>query len=107
MSSNNLEKTLIKSNYSTLSEPKHLPTMLKTIVITLYQFIFNNLPIILYGITTILLFSDQNLLAPNLTAIATEFDFDELERDKKLGGDIAVAFFSIGGSSIVCGWMSW
>eukprot|EP00549_Striatella_unipunctata_P026009 CAMPEP_0118673436 /NCGR_PEP_ID=MMETSP0800-20121206/317_1 /TAXON_ID=210618 ORGANISM="Striatella unipunctata, Strain CCMP2910" /NCGR_SAMPLE_ID=MMETSP0800 /ASSEMBLY_ACC=CAM_ASM_000638 /LENGTH=475 /DNA_ID=CAMNT_0006568491 /DNA_START=427 /DNA_END=1851 /DNA_ORIENTATION=- len=52
--------------------------------------------VFLYGITTILLFADQNLLAPNLTAIAKEFGFDDDERDKKLGGDIALAFFLLG-----------
>jgi MFS family permease len=46
--------------------------------------------------TTILLFADQNLLSPNLTAIATEFWFTNEERDRKLGGDIALAFFILG-----------
>lgn len=50
----------------------------------------------LYSITTILLFSDQNLLAPNLTEAAEEFGFDENERDQKLGGNIALAFFVLG-----------
>ena len=50
----------------------------------------------LYLLTTSLLFADQNLLSPNLSAIATEFNLDELQRDVKLGGDIAIAFFMIG-----------
>ncbi len=50
----------------------------------------------LYSITTVLLFADQNLLAPNLSAIAEEFGYDNDERDKKLGGDIALAFFLLG-----------
>ncbi|EED88164.1 transporter [Thalassiosira pseudonana CCMP1335] len=50
----------------------------------------------LYLITTSLLFADQNLLSPNLSTIAAEFNFDEMERDKKLGGDIAIAFFMVG-----------
>jgi len=50
----------------------------------------------LYTLTTILLFADQNLLSPNLSAIADEFQFDDLERDKKLGGDIALAFWILG-----------
>mmetsp|Transcript_27277 Transcript_27277/g.31774 ORF Transcript_27277/g.31774 Transcript_27277/m.31774 type:complete len:633 (+) Transcript_27277:132-2030(+) len=50
----------------------------------------------LYTITTILLFADQNLLAPNLSAAAEEFGFDNDQRDKKLGGDIALAFFLLG-----------
>ena len=50
----------------------------------------------LYLLTTSLLFADQNLLAPNLSAIADEFQFDDIERDKRLGGDIAIAFFMVG-----------
>jgi Arabinose efflux permease len=50
----------------------------------------------LYSITTVLLFSDQNLLAPNLSQAANEFGFDDNERDQKLGGDIALAFFVLG-----------
>ena len=51
---------------------------------------------LLYLLTTSLLFADQNLLAPNLSAIATEFNFNDIERDTKLGGDIAIAFFMVG-----------
>ncbi len=50
----------------------------------------------LYSLTTILLFADQNLLAPNLSAAAAEFGFDNDEKDQKLGGDIALAFFLLG-----------
>mmetsp|Transcript_33129 Transcript_33129/g.65589 ORF Transcript_33129/g.65589 Transcript_33129/m.65589 type:complete len:340 (-) Transcript_33129:1002-2021(-) len=49
-----------------------------------------------YGLTTVLLFSDQNLMAPNLSAMADEFGFDDTERDARLGGDIALAFFCLG-----------
>jgi predicted MFS family arabinose efflux permease len=35
-------------------------------------------------------------MSPNLSAIAAEFEFDDIERDKKLGGDIAIAFFVVG-----------
>jgi hypothetical protein len=52
--------------------------------------------VVLYSLTTILLFADQNLLAPNLSQAAEEFGFDNNERDKKLGGDIALAFFVLG-----------
>ncbi len=44
-----------------------------------------------------LLFADQNLLAPNLSLIAEEFGFSAEERDEKLGGEIALGFFMIGG----------
>lgn len=36
----------------------------------------------LYAITSVLLFADQNLLAPNLSQAADEFGFNEDERDK-------------------------
>ena len=52
--------------------------------------------VFLFSITTILLFADQNLLSPNLTSIANEFGFSGEERDRKLGGDIALAFFLLG-----------
>jgi hypothetical protein len=50
----------------------------------------------LFSACTILLFADQNLMSPNLTAIATDFGFSDEERDKKLGGQIALAFFVLG-----------
>jgi predicted MFS family arabinose efflux permease len=50
----------------------------------------------LFSVCTVLLFADQNLMSPNLSAIADDFGFDALQRDKKLGGDIALAFFVLG-----------
>jgi MFS family permease len=50
----------------------------------------------LYVITVILLYADQNLMAPNLSQIAQEFGFSDVERDRKLGGDISFAFFILG-----------
>ena len=50
----------------------------------------------LFSMTTVLLFADQNLMSPNLTAIAEYFDLDDEERDRKLGGDISLAFFIVG-----------
>ena len=35
-------------------------------------------------------------MAPNLTAIAHEFGLSDAERDAKLGGEIAFAFFLLG-----------
>lgn len=55
-----------------------------------------NRAITLFSLTTILLFADQNLMAPNLTAMAKDFGFTDLQRDSKLGGDIALAFFILG-----------
>jgi MFS family permease len=48
-------------------------------------------------LSVFLLFADQNLLAPNLSLVAEEFGFDAFEKDKKLGGDIALGFFLVGG----------
>jgi MFS family permease len=46
-------------------------------------------------------------MAPNLTAIATDFGFDDVERDMKLGGQIPFAFFIVGGAiSLVIGPMA-
>lgn len=60
------------------------------------KFFEENAALILFSVTTILLFADQNLLAPNLTVIAKEFGFDDIQRDVKLGGDISIAFFLLG-----------
>jgi hypothetical protein len=54
-------------------------------------------PVALFGITTCLLYGDQNLMAPNLTAIAHDFHIDsDIDRDTMLGGRIAMAFFLLG-----------
>eukprot|EP00532_Pseudo-nitzschia_australis_P006990 CAMPEP_0168169396 /NCGR_PEP_ID=MMETSP0139_2-20121125/3614_1 /TAXON_ID=44445 /ORGANISM="Pseudo-nitzschia australis, Strain 10249 10 AB" /LENGTH=521 /DNA_ID=CAMNT_0008086809 /DNA_START=349 /DNA_END=1914 /DNA_ORIENTATION=- len=50
----------------------------------------------LFSVTTVLLFADQNLMSPNLTAIAEDFGLDDEDRDRKLGGDISLAFFIVG-----------
>ncbi len=48
-------------------------------------------------ILSFFLFADQNLMGPNLSQIAAEFDFNDLERDIKLGGEISLVFWLIGG----------
>jgi len=66
-----------------------------------------NWAIALFAITTLLLFSDQNLMAPNLTEMAIEFGFNHEERDRKLGGEISLAFFLLGApASIVIGYLA-
>ena len=40
---------------------------------------------------------DQNLMAPTLSAIAHGLGLNDRERDQKLGGEISVAFFIVGG----------
>jgi len=41
-------------------------------------------------------YADQNLMAPHLTAIARDLRLTSRERDSKLGGEIAFAFFLLG-----------
>eukprot|EP00930_Biecheleria_cincta_P057172 TRINITY_DN43146_c0_g1_i1.p1 TRINITY_DN43146_c0_g1~~TRINITY_DN43146_c0_g1_i1.p1 ORF type:complete len:559 (-),score=67.76 TRINITY_DN43146_c0_g1_i1:117-1709(-) len=45
------------------------------------------------------LHADQNLAAPNLSAIAEEFELTPLEKDAKLGGQVQLGFFFIGGAT--------
>ena len=40
-------------------------------------------------------------MSPNLTAIAEEFDFSDEERDTKLGGHIALAFWVLGAPAAI------
>jgi len=76
------------------SIPMHPPTMNK-FTKTIQSF-HDNMALILYSLSTVLLFADQNLLSPNLSTIAKEFGFTDIERDIKLGGDISIAFFLLG-----------
>ncbi|CAL8462663.1 g2196 [Coccomyxa elongata] len=50
----------------------------------------------IFTLTASLLYADQNLMAPNLTAIAEEFGFNEEEKVRYLGGYVAAAFFAVG-----------
>ena len=45
---------------------------------------------------TFLINSDQNLLAPNLSACAADFNLTEIEKDEKLGGGLAAGLFVVG-----------
>jgi len=61
----------------------------------------------LIGLTLLFLFADQNLLAPNLTECAQDFGMSDEERDKKLGGQIALGFFLLGApAAIGAGYMA-
>ena len=51
---------------------------------------------ILIGIISFFMFADQNLMGPNLTVIATEFDILE-HKDQYLGGFIPLFFWIFGG----------
>ena len=57
------------------------------------------------SLSSVFLFADQNLMAPNLSLMADEFGFTDAERDKKLGGHVALAFFILGApASFIIGW---
>lgn len=61
----------------------------------------------LLAFTVMWLFADQNLMAPNLTAIAKSFGMTDEQRDQKLGGEVSLAFFLVGGAvSLVIGQLS-
>lgn len=55
-------------------------------------------PVLLLAVISFFLFADQNLMAPNLTQIGNEFGFTPDQRDAKLGGDISLAFWILGGT---------
>ena len=56
-------------------------------------------------LTTVCMFADQNLMSPNLSVIADEFGIPNDQKDARLGGDIAIAFFVVGAPfAIVVGW---
>eukprot|EP00929_Paragymnodinium_shiwhaense_P119657 TRINITY_DN91543_c0_g1_i1.p1 TRINITY_DN91543_c0_g1~~TRINITY_DN91543_c0_g1_i1.p1 ORF type:complete len:544 (-),score=116.34 TRINITY_DN91543_c0_g1_i1:111-1742(-) len=49
-------------------------------------------------ITAVCLHADQNLAAPNLSAIAEDFQMTPLQKDFRLGGMVQFGFFLIGGA---------
>src|SRR5438067_942698 len=51
----------------------------------------------IFTILVALLYADQNLLAPSLTAIGNEFGFSRSEIDQRLGADINLVFWMLGG----------
>ena len=55
------------------------------------------LSLALLFILSFFLFADQNLMGPNLSQIASEFGFNDIQRDVKLGGEISLVFWLIGG----------
>lgn len=55
-----------------------------------------SLNIVLLIVCISLIHSEQNLLAPNLSAVATSFGLNAAEKDEQLGGGLAVALFIIG-----------
>ena len=62
---------------------------------------------LLIMLVTACLFADQNLMAPNLTEIRLEFNMTKEEGDRKLGGEIALALFIVGGpASLLVGYLA-
>ncbi|HOE20502.1 MAG TPA: MFS transporter [Spirochaetota bacterium] len=53
--------------------------------------------VILIALMNLFLFADQNLMAPNLTQIAHDFGFNDVQRDVMLGGRISFVFWILGG----------
>jgi predicted MFS family arabinose efflux permease len=54
-----------------------------------------------------LLLADNNLMAPNLSAIGQEFGFTRAEIDQKLGADINVMFWLLGGTvTLLAGYLT-
>ncbi|CAM9465111.1 unnamed protein product [Ascophyllum nodosum] len=61
----------------------------------------------LLAVVLVLLYADQSLIAPNLSAVAEEFGLSDEEKDKRLGGEISVAFFGLGApASLIAGWLA-
>lgn len=54
-----------------------------------------NATILLY-LAVLLIYSDTDLLAPNLSDCAASFHFSELEKDEKLGGGLSMGVFLVG-----------
>ena len=46
--------------------------------------------------TIVLIHSEQNLLAPNMSAVAATFGMSDIEKDEKLGGGLAASLFLVG-----------
>lgn len=103
-------ETMEKSDNSTLEEAIHensnheggaAPATTNDIVPKRRLIVF------LYILGLAFLHADYNLMAPNLTEIADEFGFTEDDRDKKVGGEVALAFFLCGiPSAVLVGWLT-
>lgn len=51
--------------------------------------------VLLFG-CVVLIHSEQSLLAPNMSAVAKSFGFDDQQKDHYLGGGLAIALFLVG-----------
>jgi MFS family permease len=65
------------------------------------------LTLVLFTLIVALLYADQNLLAPSLTAIGNELHFSRAEIDQRLGADINLTFWMLGGVvTLVIGYLA-
>ncbi|EFJ46143.1 hypothetical protein VOLCADRAFT_93591 [Volvox carteri f. nagariensis] len=63
--------------------------------------------VFMFCLVAALLFADQNLLAPNLTAAANYFRLNERQKDTLLGGALMAAFFAVGApAALLVGWLT-
>jgi len=63
--------------------------------------------VFLLTLTSAFLYADQNLLSPNLSAVAEEFGLSDTEKDLYLGGYLQLAFFLVGApASLVIGYLA-
>jgi predicted MFS family arabinose efflux permease len=61
----------------------------------------------LFAVQAALLYADQNLLAPNLSAAAADFGLDDAEKDRVLGGALMACFFLVGApAALVVGYLA-
>jgi predicted MFS family arabinose efflux permease len=61
----------------------------------------------LFALLIGLLYADQNLLAPSLTAVGSEFGFSRSEIDQRLGADVNLIFWMLGGvTTLVIGFIA-
>jgi predicted MFS family arabinose efflux permease len=61
----------------------------------------------LFAVQAALLYADQNLLAPNLSAAAADFGLDDAQKDAVLGGALMACFFLVGApAALIVGYLA-
>lgn len=97
--SENLRKSAVSVNESYIPEDLVVSNPMNNTKFTCFgrKVSEKNYMLILFFVINLFLFADQNLIAPNLTVIAEEYNWDEDKRDKYLGGYISIGFFAVGG----------
>lgn len=63
--------------------------------------------LILFTLLVTCLYADQNLLAPSLSLVGAEFGFSRAEIDQKLGADVNLIFWMLGGAvTMIIGYLA-